>query len=278
MKKFSMWKVIQDNVVISEEASPSEISEMILDGRIRSNAIVKQVGKEKERNILHSPLASTKHTGGLINPDSYFIRKGMFWTAGALSFIGASILIFKGALEDGLSVVQALLFIFLYVIGAVALANIPKRFFKMHPILSCGISVIAALGIILVFTTSGNLRLLPEAIGAYVLLMLMLFIVALIPGAIVGIITSNIYKSRIPEVPSSFWVEEKKPIFNLEKAFIFWLIGFAGLCGLHRFYLRRKGTAILWLLTVGLFFIGQLIDLFLLRRMVEQANKEWESR
>ncbi|MEO5324946.1 TM2 domain-containing protein [Mesorhizobium sp. CC13] len=55
-------------------------------------------------------------------------------------------------------------------------------------------------------------------------------------------------------------------------AFLLWCLGFVGLCGLHRFYVGRPGTGILWLLTLGLLGIGQLVDLFLLGSMVRQAN------
>ena len=55
-------------------------------------------------------------------------------------------------------------------------------------------------------------------------------------------------------------------------AYLLWLAGFLGLCGLHRFYLGKPWTGLLWLFTVGLFGIGQLIDLILIPGMAAQAN------
>jgi TM2 domain-containing membrane protein YozV len=48
------------------------------------------------------------------------------------------------------------------------------------------------------------------------------------------------------------------------------LIGF---CGIHRFYVGRPITGIIWFLTAGLLFIGQFIDLFLIPGMVDSANQ-----
>jgi TM2 domain-containing membrane protein YozV len=57
-------------------------------------------------------------------------------------------------------------------------------------------------------------------------------------------------------------------------AFILWLLCFAGLFGLHRFYLGRPWTGLLWLLTFGLLGIGQLIDLFLIPSMLREGALE----
>jgi TM2 domain-containing membrane protein YozV len=57
-------------------------------------------------------------------------------------------------------------------------------------------------------------------------------------------------------------------------ALLLWCLCFLGLCGLHRIYVGRVGTGILWLLTLGLLGVGQLIDLFLLGSMVKIANLE----
>jgi TM2 domain-containing membrane protein YozV len=55
-------------------------------------------------------------------------------------------------------------------------------------------------------------------------------------------------------------------------AYVLWF--FLGLLGIHRFYLNRVGTGILWLLTGGLLGIGWLVDLFLIPGMVRRANLE----
>ena len=55
-------------------------------------------------------------------------------------------------------------------------------------------------------------------------------------------------------------------------AFVLWLVGLLGACGLHRFYVGRTWTGLLWLFTLGLLGVGQLFDLFFLGSMVRQAN------
>lgn len=57
-------------------------------------------------------------------------------------------------------------------------------------------------------------------------------------------------------------------------AYILWLLCLVGLCGVHRMYAGKWITGIIWLLTGGLLFIGQLVDLFLIPGMIERANRE----
>jgi hypothetical protein len=56
--------------------------------------------------------------------------------------------------------------------------------------------------------------------------------------------------------------------------FLLWLACVFGLCGIHRFYLGKPVTGFLYLITFGFLGVGQLIDLFRLRRMVEETNLE----
>ncbi len=55
-------------------------------------------------------------------------------------------------------------------------------------------------------------------------------------------------------------------------AYLLWLLGLLGFCGIHRFYLGKPITGLIWFFTVGLLGIGQIIDLFLIPGMVERAN------
>eukprot|EP01088_Endostelium_zonatum_P022149 TRINITY_DN926_c0_g1_i1.p1 TRINITY_DN926_c0_g1~~TRINITY_DN926_c0_g1_i1.p1 ORF type:complete len:103 (-),score=4.28 TRINITY_DN926_c0_g1_i1:70-378(-) len=53
-------------------------------------------------------------------------------------------------------------------------------------------------------------------------------------------------------------------------AYLLWF--FLGPFGVHRCYLDRPLTGILWFLTGGLFLIGWLVDLCLIPGMVEDCN------
>ncbi len=56
-------------------------------------------------------------------------------------------------------------------------------------------------------------------------------------------------------------------------AYLLWLPSLFGFAGLHRFYVGRWGTGLLWLLTGGLCMIGTVLDLFLIPGLVEDDNR-----
>ena len=54
--------------------------------------------------------------------------------------------------------------------------------------------------------------------------------------------------------------------------YIAWLFGFIGL---HRFYYGKTLTGIIWFFTLGLLFIGWIIDLFLIPSMDRDAQRRF---
>ena len=55
-------------------------------------------------------------------------------------------------------------------------------------------------------------------------------------------------------------------------AYLLWCLACLGFAGIHRFYAGKWITGLVWLITGGLFFIGQSIDLVLIPGMVREAN------
>jgi TM2 domain-containing membrane protein YozV len=53
-------------------------------------------------------------------------------------------------------------------------------------------------------------------------------------------------------------------------SYILCAVGFMGVGGLQRFYNGKIGTGLLWLLTGGVFGIGQFVDLFFIPNMVDE--------
>jgi len=69
-----------------------------------------------------------------------------------------------------------------------------------------------------------------------------------------------------PELASELHYLERH---NLIMGYCLWVFGFMGA---HRFYFGKKVTGVIWFFTLGLFFIGWIIDLFLVPSMAQRAN------
>lgn len=61
-------------------------------------------------------------------------------------------------------------------------------------------------------------------------------------------------------------------MYRTGPAYALWCLFFVGLGGLHRIYVGKYGTGVLWLLTAGLFGVGQFVDLFRMSALVREAN------
>ncbi len=55
-------------------------------------------------------------------------------------------------------------------------------------------------------------------------------------------------------------------------SYLMWCGWFGGFAGMHRIYMGKYATGILWLLTFGLFGIGQIFDLVAMKKLVRDAN------
>jgi len=54
--------------------------------------------------------------------------------------------------------------------------------------------------------------------------------------------------------------------------YLLWIFGFIGA---HRFYYGKQVTGVIWFFTLGLFFIGWIIDLFLIPSMERGADRRF---
>lgn len=63
------------------------------------------------------------------------------------------------------------------------------------------------------------------------------------------------------------------PMRSLTVSYLLAALGFVGVSGVHRFYLGKPITGIIWFLTGGLFMLGTIYDLITMESQVREANR-----
>lgn len=69
-------------------------------------------------------------------------------------------------------------------------------------------------------------------------------------------------------------MSQREESHSLIIGYILWIFGFMGA---HRFYYGKPVTGTIWFFTLGLFFIGWIIDLFLIPGMDSEADQRYRS-
>lgn len=78
----------------------------------------------------------------------------------------------------------------------------------------------------------------------------------------------------IPSMDRSADRKYRAGIKNYDLSWI--LLTFFGLLGIHRFYMEKWGTGLLYLLTAGLFAIGYIYDYWTLNQQIDEINRRHE--
>ncbi|MBD3673248.1 MAG: NINE protein [Planctomycetaceae bacterium] len=64
-------------------------------------------------------------------------------------------------------------------------------------------------------------------------------------------------------------------LFETHSTMLGYLIWIFGFMGAHRFYYGKKLTGTLWFFTLGLLFVGWIVDLFLIPSMKREADRKY---
>lgn len=67
-------------------------------------------------------------------------------------------------------------------------------------------------------------------------------------------------------------MQQNQPTHSIFLGYVLWIFGFIGA---HRFYYGKQITGVIWFFTLGLFFIGWIIDLFLIPSMEREAERRF---
>ncbi|MDV2995987.1 MAG: hypothetical protein N4J56_005641 [Chroococcidiopsis sp. SAG 2025] len=91
-------------------------------------------------------------------------------------------------------------------------------------------------------------------------------------------IIPDVHKINVTDNKYYCSYDDKKLIYMRETgvAYILWCACFLGVCGVQRFYCGKYISGIIYLFTLGLFGLGQLVDLALIPGMVEDKNLKYK--
>ncbi|MCX2980461.1 TM2 domain-containing protein [Halieaceae bacterium IMCC14734] len=67
-------------------------------------------------------------------------------------------------------------------------------------------------------------------------------------------------------------MEDRSNTHSVLMGYLLWILGFMGA---HRFYYGKQISGVIWFFTLGLFFIGWIIDLFLIPSMEREAERRF---
>jgi len=67
-------------------------------------------------------------------------------------------------------------------------------------------------------------------------------------------------------------MDQSQPTHSVLFGYLLWIFGFMGA---HRFYYGKQVTGVIWFFTLGLLFIGWIIDLFLIPSMEREAESRF---
>ena len=84
----------------------------------------------------------------------------------------------------------------------------------------------------------------------------------------------SIIKILVDIVDVTSKMNQKKQEVDPGVAYLLWALGFVGFCGIHRFYSGKITSGLLYFFTGGFFFVGQVVDLFLIPGMTRDRNMQ----
>ena len=67
-------------------------------------------------------------------------------------------------------------------------------------------------------------------------------------------------------------MNREQPTHSVFMGYLLWIFGFIGA---HRFYYGKQISGVIWFFTLGLFFVGWIIDLLLIPAMSREADRRF---